>query len=288
MKYRGSLNEIMKSMKKIQVVGLLLLSLLTGVMTGCGLSQQAGTGEKTDANVKTYYVGTRGTFKPFTYMDDKDQLTGYDLEILKEVEKRNKDIKFEFKTMSVESAFVALEAKQIDIIANQMTHNSDRDTKYIFTKESNNYTISKLAVRGDRNDIQSFDDLKGKTLSITPTGETTRLVKEFNETANPKIEVSYSDKGSADSLNLVATGRADAGISYEVAIREAKETLGLNVKAAGPVISSVPTYYILRKDEDEQQLADKIDATLKEMRADGTLQKLSEKYLGADYTGQPK
>lgn len=268
----------------------LVFALLAGLtlVAGCGASEQSAQSGKTDSKVKTYQVATRGTFKPFTYMNDKDQLTGYDIEILKEVEKRNKDIKFEFKTMSVESAFVALASKQIDIIANQMTHNSDRDTKYTFTKELNNYTVSKLAVKGDRNDIHSFADLKGKTLSITPTGETTRIVKEFNETAEPKINITYTDKGAAESLNLVATGRADASISYEVATKESKETLGLDVKSTGDVISSVPTYYILRKDEEAQQLADKIDATLKEMKADGTLKKLSEQFLGADYTVQPK
>ena len=268
----------------------LVFALLAGLtlVAGCGASEQSSQSGRTDSKVKTYQVGTRGTFKPFTYMNDKDQLTGYDIEILKEIEKRNKDIKFEFKTMSVESAFVALASKQIDIIANQMAHNSDRDTKYTFTKELNNYTVSKLAVKGDRNDIHSFEDLKGKTLSITPTGETTRIVKEFNETAEPKINITYTDKGAAESLNLVATGRADASIGYEVATKESKEALGLDVKSTGDVISSVPTYYILRKDEEAQQLADKIDATLKEMKADGTLKKLSEQFLGADYTVQPK
>ena len=283
----------MKSLKSKKgfVQLFLVFALLAGLtlVAGCGANEQSATQSgKSDSKVKTYQVATRGTFKPFTYMNDKDQLTGYDIEILKEVEKRNKDIKFEFKTMSVESAFVALASKQVDVIANQMTHNGDRDTKYIFTKELNNYTVSKLAVKGDRNDIHSFADLKGKTLSITPTGETTRLVKEFNETAEPKINITYTDKGAAESLNLVATGRADASISYEVATKESKETLGLDVKSAGDVISSVPTYYILRKDEEEQQLADKIDATLKEMKADGTLKKLSEQFLGADYTVQPK
>jgi len=283
----------MKSLKSKKgfVQLFLVFALLAGLtlVAGCGANEQSATQSgKSDSKVKTYQVATRGTFKPFTYMNDKDQLTGYDIEILKEVEKRNKDIKFEFKTMSVESAFVALASKQVDVIANQMTHNGDRDTKYIFTKELNNYTVSKLAVKGDRNDIHSFADLKGKTLSITPTGETTRLVKEFNETAEPKINITYTDKGAAESLNLVATGRADASISYEVATKESKETLGLDVKSAGDVISSVPTYYILRKDEEEQQLADKIDAALKEMKADGTLKKLSEQFLGADYTVQPK
>ncbi|MDU2065791.1 MAG: transporter substrate-binding domain-containing protein [Sporomusaceae bacterium] len=272
-------------------VFLLVLSVLTSLflLAGCGSS----VGEKanqSDPNqkVKTYYVGTRGTMKPFTYTDDKGQLTGYDLEILREVEKRNPDIKFEFKTMSIESAFVALTANQIDLIANQMALNEDRAAKYTFTKEVNNYTSSKLTVKEDRNDITSLDDLRGKSMALTPTSEVARLVKKYNETAEPKINVLYTDKGSSETLNLVATGRADASGDYEVAVREANQVLGRHLKSVGSVISSVPTYFILRKDADSQALANRIDKTIQDMKSDGTLKKLSEKFLGADYTVQPK
>lgn len=273
---------------KKSLAAILTLSLLTGVALTAGCGSSGGSANKNEVKQKTYYVATRGTFKPFTYMDDKGELTGYDIEILKEVQKRNKDIKFEFKTMTIDSAFVGLTSNQVDLIANQMGHNEERAAKYTFTKEINNYTVTKLTVRGDRNDISTLDELKGKTMILTPTSEVARVVKKFNETAEPKINLIYTDKGSAESLNLVATGRADASADYEVAVKEAKKTLGLDVKSVGSVISSVPTYFILRKDEESQQLANKIDATVKEMKADGTLKKLSEQFLGADYTVAPK
>ena len=273
---------------KKSLAAILTLSLLTGAALTAGCGSSGGSANKNEVKQKTYYVATRGTFKPFTYMDDKGELTGYDIEILKEVQKRNKDIKFEFKTMTIDSAFVGLTSNQVDLIANQMGHNEERAAKYTFTKEINNYTVTKLTVRGDRNDISTLDELKGKTMILTPTSEVARVVKKFNETAEPKINLIYTDKGSAESLNLVATGRADASADYEVAVKEAKKTLGLDVKSVGSVISSVPTYFILRKDEESQQLANKIDATVKEMKADGTLKKLSEQFLGADYTVAPK
>ena len=270
------------------LTGILSISLLAGLALTAGCGSSNGSAAKNEVKAKTYYVATRGTFKPFTYMDDKGELTGYDIEILKEVQKRNKDIKFEFKTMTIDSAFVGLTSNQVDLIANQMSRNPDREAKYTFTKEINNYTVTKLTTRGDRNDITTLDDLKGKTMVLTPTSEMARVVKKFNETAEPKINLIYTDKGSAESLNLVATGRADASSDYEVAVKEAKKTLGLDVKSVGGVVSSVPTYFILRKDAEAQQLADKIDATVKEMKADGTLKKLSEQFLGADYTAAPK
>jgi L-cystine transport system substrate-binding protein len=264
--------------------GLLLAALLiTGLAAaGCGSSESTKATEKKP--VTTYQVATRGTFKPFTYIDEKDRLTGYDVEILREVEKRNPDIKFEFKTMSVDAGFLGLESGQVDVIANQIVYNPQRAEKSIYTKEINNYTNRKLAVREERTDINSIDDLRGKKVAVTASSEVTRQLKKYNETANPKIDLVFTDKGSTETLNLVVTGRVDASPTYEVAINEARKTLGLKIKPVGPTIASDATSFALRKDEKGQQLADKIDAALKAMRADGTLKKLSEQFLGKDYT----
>ena len=217
-------------------------------------------------------------------MDEKGNLTGYDVEILKEVEKRNPGIHFEYKMMPTSAAFVAIESGQADIVANQVGYTDERAAKTIYTKEVNNYTARKLAVRNDRNDINSLKDLKGKKVVTTTNSEVTRQLQKLNETMDPKMDLIYTDKGFTEGANLVVTGRADATPQYEVSITDAVKTLGLPIKAVGPVISSVPTYFALKKDDDHQKLADTIDKTLKDMKADGTLKKLSEQFLGKDYT----
>jgi L-cystine transport system substrate-binding protein len=272
----------------------MVLAMIVGwmsvVLAGCGMSSNVasnspGSGSAAaNTKQKTYVVATRGTFRPFTYTDDQGNLTGYDIEILREVEKRNPDIHFEFKVMSVDAAFLAMESKQVDVIANQIVYNEKRADKSIFTKEVNNYTSRKLAVRSDRNDINSIDDLRGKKVAVTSSSEVTRQLQSYNETANPPIDLVYTDKGATETMNLVVTGRVDASPLYEVTIDDAAQTLGLAIKSSGPVIASDPTRYALRKDDDEQALADKIDATIHAMREDGTLQALSKKFLGKDYT----
>lgn len=254
---------------------------------GCGSSDTASS-KSAAADAKTYVVATRGTAKPFSYTDDNGNLTGYDVEILKEVEKRNPKLHFEFKAMAIDAAFVAMDANQVDIIANQMRRNPTREKKYIYTKEVNDYSVRKLAVKKGRTDIQSLDDLKGKKVVVTTNSEFNELIQNFNKTADPQIEVTYSDKGSAETLNLVATGRVDAAGEYEYIINTAQKDRNLPVQAVGKTLMVVPTYFLLRKDPELQKVSDEIDAAVKSMRDDGTLQKLSEKYLGADYTVQPK
>lgn len=263
------------------VVGLGLIIAVAGCGSSSGDSNKKVAQEK---NAKTYVVATRGTFRPFTYKDDKGNLTGYDIEVIREVAKRNPDIKLEFKLMSPSAGFIAMESGQVDIIANQITYNPKRAEKTIFTKEVNNYTSRKLAVRSDNNDIKSLEDLKGKKVVVTGSSEVARQLQELNKKLNPPIELIYTDKGFTDNVNIVITGRADATPQYEVTINDGVKALGLKIKAVGEVIASDPTYFALRKDEEHQKLADKIDKSLKEMRADGTLKKLSEQFLLKDYT----
>ena len=135
-------------------------------LAGCGGSQSGDKkAAKDSGDKKAIVVATRGTAKPFSFTDDKGNLTGYDVEILKEIEKRDPSLHFEFKPMSPDAAFVAMKSKQVDMIANQMRRNPTREKKYIYTKESNNYTARKLVVKEGRTDIHSFDDLGGKKSS---------------------------------------------------------------------------------------------------------------------------
>lgn len=271
-----------------KVLALVSVGILALGLAGCGSSQgndkkAAQSGEK-----KAIVVATRGTAKPFSYTDDKGNLTGYDVEILKEIEKRDPSLHFEFKPMSPDAAFVAMKSKQVDMIANQMRRNPTREKKYIYTTESNNYTARKLVVKEGRTDIQSFDDLNGKKVAITSNSEFNDMVKAFNKDHKPGIDPIYSDKGAAENLNLVATGRADAAGEYEYVVNVARKEQGLPVQAVGSVMQSVPTFFLLRKDPQMQAVADKIDKILKQMKEDGTLKKLSIQYLGKDYTVQPQ
>ena len=244
-------------------------------LAGCGNDKKEGNVPHKEA--QKIVVATRGTAKPFTYTDDKGNLTGYDVEILKEVERRDPSLHFEFKAMAVDAAIVAMNSKQVDAIANQMRRNPAREGKYLYTNVPNNYTARKLVVKEGRTDIKSLDDLKGKKVALTANSEFRDLINDLNKKNGNAIEAIYSDKGSAENLNLVATGRADAAGEYEYVVAAARKDKNLPVVSVGPVFQSVPTYFMFRKDPKFESVIQKIDKVLKEMQADGKLKKLSEK-----------
>ncbi len=255
------------------------------VLSGCGDDQSASS--QAAAGAKTYVVATRGTSRPFSYADDEGHLTGFEPELLRAIEKKDPSLHFEFKAMSVDAAFVAMDANQVDLIANQMRRSPAREEKYLITTEPNNYSVRKLVVKKDRDDIHNLSDLAGKKVAVTTNSEFKDMIDEFNAKSDNKIEEIFSDKGSAETLNLVATGRADAAGEYAYIAESAVKDRNLPIKVVGDALAVVPTYYIIKKDDSHKELAEKLDNALKALRADGTLKAISEKYLGGDYSEPP-
>ena len=259
-----------------------LLSLAAALsLTACGGGAASTSASGTAASggtVQTFTVGTRGTVAAYSYVDENNNLTGYDIEILREIARRLPDVAFEFQTMDLSSCFVALEAGQIDLIANQLVHNEERDSKYLFNTLPYGYAVSRLIVRGEENGVTSLDDLKGKTMALTPTSESARAVRQFNETADPPINVVNFDGGSAETFSQVATGQADATADYKPTV----ENSDYDLKVVGDPIASVPVYFILRQDDQAAALVQEIDTTLQAMIDDGTVSALSQQFLGED------
>ena len=90
----------------------------------------------------------------------KDQLTGYDIDVIKAVAKAE-NLKLKFNETSWDSMFAGLDAGRFDVIANQVGVNKDREKKYKFSDHT--YSSAVLVVRDNEKDIKSFNDVKGKS-----------------------------------------------------------------------------------------------------------------------------
>ena len=143
-------------MKKsiIAVASLLVVGVL--FLAGC---QSKDSGEASSKNVLR--VGTEGTYSPFSFRDDNDKLTGYDVDVAKAVAKKI-DYKIKFVEAPWDSMLAAFDAKKTDVVFNQVAITPERKEKYLF---STPYSVSHpaLIVNKDNNEIKDFADLKGKT-----------------------------------------------------------------------------------------------------------------------------
>ena len=218
-------------------------------------------------------VGTEGTYPPFTFHESKNsKLTGYDIDVIKAVAKKA-GWRLEFVETQFDAIFAALEADRIDVIANQVSINPEREAKYGL---STPYTYSHgvIVVKKGTTGITSLADLKGKTTAQSLTSNWSAVAKK----AGAKVE---GVEGFAPAAALVSQGRVDAIVNDNIAVLDYLNTTGSDqieiVGNAGDEVSKQALAF--RKDDPRLAEADR---ALQELSADGTLAKISETYFKAD------
>ena len=222
----------------------------------------AGCSSGSDSS--TLMVGTEGTYSPFSFQGSDGKLTGYDIEVVQAVgAKLGKNV--EFVQTPFDSIFAGLEAKRFDLIANQVTINDARKAKYDLSEP---YTVSEgvIVTRSDNTDITTLAGLKGKTTAQSSTSNWADVARN----AGAKVE---AVEGFVQAVQLLKDGRVDATVNDTLAVGEYQKTTGDTSEQA----------FAARKDSG---LIGQVNTALDQLRADGTLKRISEKYFGSDVSGK--
>ena len=274
----------MDLMKKISFY---LLFVLAALLTAC-VSSEKSDGDASAQNtaqggkdVQKIIVGTGTQFPNICFLDDKGNLTGYDVELVRAIDEKLPEYEFEFKTMEFSNLLLSLETGKIDFIAHQMEVNSERQEKFLFNKEPYNVFPLKVTVNEKNKAIQSVEDLKGKNVSVSPTSNSAVFIEKYNKEHNLGANIVYSS-GSVDVNNQLATGRIDAIITTPFAVRYYNESNEAQQKVVGDALLNSKVYFLLNKDE--VTLQERLDEAIVELKKEGVVSELSKKWLGDDYT----
>ncbi|GAW48327.1 MULTISPECIES: ABC transporter substrate-binding protein/permease [unclassified Nocardioides] len=250
---------------------LLLLVLVWGALLGI-----AGPASAHVDAPRVVRVGTEGTYPPFTYRDpDTNELTGFDIEVMRAVgEEAGWDV--QFVEAPFDSLFPALDSGRIDVIANQVTINAEREARYLF---STPYTYSHgvIVTAKDNDDITTLADLEGRTTAQTASSNWAQVARDAG------ADVKYvQDFGPG--VELLVQGRVDAIVNDNIAVLDYLATSGNDqVKIAGDAGDETLEQALTFRKTDPD-LRDEADEALAALTKDGTLAKISEKYFGADVT----
>jgi L-cystine transport system substrate-binding protein len=248
---------------------LVLFILAVVFLTACGTSDQA-TNKSEEKGAKVLTIGTEATYPPFSYRDSKtNEITGYDVEVAREVADRL-DMEAKFVPTEWKNMFTSLDSKRFDLVANQVTITEERKEQYDF---STPYTVSggQVIVHKDNTDIKGIEDLKGKVVG------TTQGSNYAAEAEKAGAETKFY-KGIAQVLTDLDVKRVDAAMNDQLFILTELKDTNYNVKAVGEPFNKNEMAFAFRKDNEE--LVKKVNTVLEEMKKDGTLAKISEKYFG--------
>lgn len=217
-------------------------------------------------------IGTEGTYAPFTYHDKDNKLVGFDVEIGEAVAQKL-GVKPEFIEGKWDGLIAGLDAKRYDAVINQVGITEERQKKFNF---SDPYIVSKvvLIVHANNDTIKGFDDLKGVKSAQSLTSNYGKLAQESG------AELVATD-GFDQSIQLVLTGRADATLNDNLSYLDfKKQQPDAPVKVVAEKENADASGIIVRKGDDELVAA--LNKALDEIKADGTYDKISQKYFGQD------
>ena len=224
-------------------------------------------------------VGIEGTYPPFTYHDDDDNLTGFDVELARAIAEKL-GVEAEFTESAWDSLLTAIDTDRIDTVINAVSITEERSLKYDF---SNPYLFvgRNIIVRGDNEDIKSMEDLDGKKIATNATNAYAAVLE--NDWGAEIVPIDTSQQ----AYDLLEQGRVDFMFSSDITFNQYVEANpDANVKVAFQVNDDVdPIGIPLKKDEPE--LLEAVNTALVELYEDGTLTSLSEEFFHKDYSVSP-
>ncbi len=222
-----------------------------------------------------FVVGVEGTYPPFTYHDDNGDLTGFDVEIAKAVAEKL-GVEAEFSEAAWDSLLAGVDSGRLDTVINCVSITEEREEKYDF---SNPYFFitRQIIVGTDNDEIKAPEDLDNKTIAVNSTHSFAGWFEEQGATIVPIDAV-------GEAIELVLSGRADCTSFSSIVLADyLKEHPDAALKVAFEIPDSEEASAIpIRKNE--ARLLEAVNQALEDLKADGTLAALSEKYFGSDYT----
>jgi L-cystine transport system substrate-binding protein len=256
---------------------LLVVASATIMANGQAAGAASGTGKPTEI-----IIGAGSAFNPYWFLDEKNQLTGFEKAVLDEIDSRLPQYTFKYQIYDFANILLSLESGKIDVAVHQYEYNIERDQKYLYGKQGYTTFPLILVVREDDDTIKSINDLKGKkVVSTSTTGNSYYVLNKWNEEHGKPFEIIFAAT-TALALEDIAAGRADSMTMLVRNVETYKEQYQAKIKPVGEPISNSDTYYLFNR-QTGQELQRIFDEQLAALKRDGTLLRLSNQWLGGDY-----
>ena len=275
-------------MKRRTFISLMGVMAAAGVLglTGCSskdtASSTAGPAplNKLDSIQKSgkLVVALEGAWQPWSYHDSSDTLVGYDVEVSRAIAEKL-GVEPEYVESDWDSLFAGLDAGRFDMVCNGVEVTDERALTYDFTTPYG-YIHTALAVRKDNDEIKTFEDLKGKTTANSLASTYMELAESYGATVQGIDTLE-------ETIQLLTAGRIDATLNADVSFYD---YLNVHPDADFKIVAQTEdashVAIPLRKGDNSATLLEAVNNAIDELRADGTLKELSEKYFGQDISSE--
>ncbi|HJA42714.1 MAG TPA: amino acid ABC transporter substrate-binding protein [Candidatus Dorea stercoravium] len=222
----------------------------------------------------TITIAMEGTWAPWTYHDENGDLVGYDVEVGQLIAEKL-GVEPEFVEGEWDGLLAGLDAGRYDMMINGVDVTEERQEAYDFS-DPYAYNRTAVIVRGDNTDIQSLEDLDGKSTANTISSTYAELAESYGANVTGVDDLNQT-------FELLLSGRIDATLNAEVTYYDyMKEHPDADVKIAALTDDASEVAIPFRKGDETASLREAVNQAISELRESGQLSELSEKYFGTD------
>lgn len=232
-------------------------------------------------------LGMDDAFPPMGYTDTTTgEIIGFDVDVATEVFSR---LGVELKLQPIEwsTKEMELDGGNVDLLWNGYSHTEERAEKQTLSDAymKNNQVI---LVKEDSS-YQSLADLAGKSLGVQSDSSAESALEseeatEFRESLGEIVPIDDYSKAILEIQNGLIEAIAIDEVVARFYLTNDPGAYRILEKEDGTVESLAVEDYVIGFRKGDQALCDKVNETLKEMKADGTLAEISEKWFGEDVT----
>ena len=264
-------------MKKLKVMAAAVCALALAACMLAGCSSNNASNDKKDAAATSsdktaLIVGFDQSYPPYGFVGNDGNFTGFDLDLAAEVASRNGwDIQLE--PIDWDAKDTLLNSGAITCIWNGFTREG-REDQYTF---SNDYmrNAQVIVVKAD-SDIKSLEDLAGKSV-VTQVDSAALEVLEGDQAELAATFGSLEEQSEYNTVFMQLESGAIDAVACDLSIAQYQ----MSAKPDAYVMldeTLSEEHYAVGFKQGNTDLADAVNATLAEMKEDGTIEKLCEKY----------
>lgn len=255
-------------------------------------------------------IATTGDNKPYTYVDESDKLTGYDIELARAVFEKLEDYDIDFEVTAFDSLFTGLSSGVYQMGASMLSYNDERSENYYYSRPINESPYYFVYRKGDEK-ITSLAQFAEKKMVFygLPGISASIMMENWNASQDDdkKIEIYYIDgSGGQTFLGALENGTIDFTV-FEAQLlnnfRESNDKVddlvdytliddkvleGLPQEKIDEFVGNAQTYFVFPKTEEGKKLRDAVDEILLEFYKDGTMEKLQKDILNENQLPKPE
>lgn len=247
-------------------------------LTACG-KKEADSKELESGKV---VIGITNNFSDVAFLNDDGELDGFEVELLKAIDEKLENYEFEFQQSNFDNILISLDSAKIDLGTCMFEYSEERAEKYLYGKEGyRDYSVYLEAPKGSG--YTTLESLAGKTIGdISSTNNAALKIQQYNkENPDKEINLDYYGEGVSEDtiLKTLDEGRWEAIMRTKAEHEKNKAEYGDKYEL-GEIVTESEAYFLFPKDGKHEKLRDAVDGAIKEIKEDGTLDELSQKWFG--------